>query len=85
MCTVFCPVIEGFIDGASCLDIVLVADREAKPTILPKGVKWDDEQRKKCLACKYHSNCPTVCGTADPNMDGYFIMERNIKEDENNV
>lgn len=31
------------------------------------------------------ADTPTVCGTADPHMDGYFIMERNIKEDENNV
>jgi hypothetical protein len=54
--TVFCPVINGQIDGTTCLDIVLVADREAKPTILPKGVEWSEEQCKKCLACKYHAD-----------------------------
>lgn len=56
MNTVFCPVINGQIDGASCLDIVLVADKEAKPTILPKDVIWNDEQCAKCLACKYHAD-----------------------------
>jgi hypothetical protein len=56
MNTVFCPVINGQIDGTSCLDIVLVADKEANPTILPKGVIWDDEQCNKCLACKYHAD-----------------------------
>ena len=54
--TVYCPVIDGQIDGTSCLEIVLVADREAKPTILPKGVIWNEEQRNKCLACKYHAD-----------------------------
>ena len=54
--TVFCPVINGQIDGTTCLEIVLVADREAKPTILPKGVEWNEEQRKKCLTCKYHND-----------------------------
>lgn len=36
--TVFCPVINRQIDGATCLVIVLVADREAKPSILPSGL-----------------------------------------------
>ncbi len=56
MKTVYCPVINGQIDGTTCLEIVLVADKEAKPTILPKGVVWNDEQCKKCLACKYHDD-----------------------------
>lgn len=54
--TVFCPVINGQIDGATCLDIVLVADKEAKPSILPKGIEWDEEQRKKCQSCIYHAD-----------------------------
>ena len=54
--TVFCPVINGQIDVTPCLDIVLVADKEATPTILPKGVEWNEEQCKKCLACKYHAD-----------------------------
>lgn len=56
MNTVFCPVINGQIDGATCLEIVLVADKEANPTILPDGIKWDEKKCKKCLACKYHAN-----------------------------
>lgn len=58
--TVFCPVTNGQIDGTTCLDIVLVADREAKPSILPEGVKWSEEQRQKCLACKYHADIEDV-------------------------
>lgn len=54
--TVFCPVINGKIDGTTCLEIVLVADKEAKPSILPESVKWDDEQCQKCLTCKYHND-----------------------------
>lgn len=56
MNTVFCPVINGQIDGTSCLEIVLVADREANPSILPEGVIWNEEQREKCLTCKYHAD-----------------------------
>lgn len=56
MNTVYCPVIDGQIDGASCFDIVLVANQEAKSTILPKGIKWNDEQCRICKACKYHSD-----------------------------
>lgn len=56
MKTVYCPVINGQIDGTSCLEIVLVADREAKPSILPESVIWNEEQCEKCLACKYHAD-----------------------------
>lgn len=56
MKTVYCPVTGGQIDGSTCLEIVLVADQEAKPTILPKNLKWDDEQCRKCKACKYHAD-----------------------------
>ena len=58
MKTVYCPVIDGQIDGTSCLEIVLVADREAKLSILPDGVIWNEEQRERCLACKYHEDLP---------------------------
>ena len=44
--TVFCPVINRQIDGATCLVIVLVADREAKPSILPSGVTLIQRRRK---------------------------------------
>ena len=39
MKTVYCPVINGQIDGSSCFEIVLVADREAKPSILPQSIE----------------------------------------------
>ena len=52
--TVYCPIIDGQINGIDCLEIVLVADREAKASILPKGIVWDEDQRSKCLSCKYH-------------------------------
>lgn len=54
--TVFCPVMNRQVDGTTCLEIVLVTDREAKPTILPEGLEWNEEQRQKCLACKYHDD-----------------------------
>ncbi len=56
MKTVYCPVINDQIDGTSCLEIVLVADKEAKSTILPDGIEWNEEQRKKCLKCPYHDD-----------------------------
>lgn len=52
--TVFCPVINREVDGTTCFEIVLVADKEMKPSILPEDIKWNEEQRKKCLVCKYH-------------------------------
>lgn len=54
--TVYCPVINGQIDGTSCLEIVLVAESIAKPSILPEEVLWNEEQRTKCFACKYHDD-----------------------------
>lgn len=56
MNTVFCPVMNKQIDGNTCLEIVLVTDHEAKPSILPKELKWNEEQRQKCLNCQYHDD-----------------------------
>lgn len=56
MKTVPCPVTGDEIDGGDCLLICDVADRLIKPTILPEGINWDEEQRKKCKACKYHAD-----------------------------
>lgn len=56
MNTVFCPVMNKQVDGTTCLEIVLVADREAKPSILPDGTAWNEEQRQKCLSCPYHAD-----------------------------
>lgn len=56
MNTVYCPVMEQNIDGTTCLEIVLVADKEASTAILPESLLWDNEKCKKCLACKWHSD-----------------------------
>lgn len=53
--TVLCPVVGSQVDGSTCCTICAVADREAKPAVLPEGVKWDAEQQAKCLACEYHT------------------------------
>ena len=55
MNTVFCPVMNKQVNGATCLEIVLVADREAKSSILPQGLEWNEVQREKCLKCPYHA------------------------------
>lgn len=56
MNTVYCPVLNRQVDGSTCLEIVLVADREAKTSILPQSIKWNEDQRQKCLKCPYHND-----------------------------
>ena len=56
MKTVFCPVTETEIDGTTCLEIVLVADKEASEQILPDNIIWNSEQCQKCLNCKWHND-----------------------------
>lgn len=56
MNTVFCPVKSDEINGDDCIIVCDVADRLLKPTCLPEGIEWNEEQRKKCLACKYHAD-----------------------------
>lgn len=56
MKTVPCPVKGDEINGTDCLIICDVADRMVKPTCLPDGIEWNEEQRRKCLACKYHAD-----------------------------
>ena len=56
MNTVYCPVMDRQVDGTTCLEIVLVADREMNASTLPEGVHWDEEQRQKCLSCPYHND-----------------------------
>lgn len=56
MNTVYCPVMDKQVGGVTCLEIVLVANQEAKPSILPAGFKWDDKQCEKCLKCPYHND-----------------------------
>lgn len=54
--TVYCPVLDRQVDGTTCLEIVLVADGEMKPTILPKGLEWNEDVRAKCISCPYHDD-----------------------------
>ena len=53
---VYCPVKEGQIDGGDCLIVCDVADRCIKPTVLPTDIKWNEEQREKCINCQYHND-----------------------------
>ena len=54
--TVYCPVKQEQINGIDCLVICDVADRMFKPSVLPEGVRWNEEQRQLCKQCKYHSD-----------------------------
>lgn len=56
MNTVYCPVMDKQIDGTTCLEIVLVADRMVNERTLPRNLCWDDSQRTKCLQCKWHDD-----------------------------
>ena len=54
--TVFCPVKNAKINGDDCIIVCDVADGMIKPTVLPDGIVWKEEQRNKCLTCKYHDD-----------------------------
>lgn len=56
MNTVFCPVREEQVDGTTCLEICLVADNMVQERTLPEGITWNEEQRQKCLNCKWHAD-----------------------------
>lgn len=59
MKTVYCPVIDGQVDGTTCLEIVEVADGRIDKKIFAdydKKFTWNEEQRQKCLACKWHED-----------------------------
>ncbi len=60
MKTVHCPVKDDEINGTDCLIICDVADRMFKSTCLPKGIEWNEEQRQKCLMCKYHADIEEI-------------------------
>ena len=57
--TVSCPVLKGQVNGTICLEIVLVTDREANHSVLPSSIKWTEEMREICKACKYHDDVET--------------------------
>ena len=52
--TVYCPVKQGRINGTDCLVICEVVDRMIKPSVLPDGIHWNEEQMELCRQCKYH-------------------------------
>ncbi len=54
--TVYCPVKQGKINGTDCLVICDVADRMFKPSVIPEGIPWSEEQRQICKQCKYHND-----------------------------
>ena len=56
MKTVYCPVTDARIDGGDCIIICDVADKLIRPSVLPEGVVWNEEQRQKCLACQYRED-----------------------------
>lgn len=56
MNTVYCPVKDGQINGSDCLLICDIADKLIKPEARPDGIEWDEQQRSKCKACKYHAD-----------------------------
>ena len=59
MKTVYCPVIDGQIDGTTCMEIVDVVDGLINERILDdieEVTVWNDEQKQKCLNCPYHAD-----------------------------
>lgn len=56
MKTVYCPVIDGQIDGDNCMLICDVADKLLKPSVLSSDTDWNDEKKRLCLKCKYHED-----------------------------
>lgn len=56
MKTVYCPVKNDEINGADCYIICNVVDGYVKPTLLPDGIVWNEEQREKCKGCQYYDD-----------------------------
>lgn len=54
--TVQCPVKGTEITGDDCIIVCDIADGMIKPTCLPEGIEWNEEQRQKCKQCKYHAD-----------------------------
>ena len=54
--TVNCPVKQEQINGIDCLVICDVADRMFRPSAIPEGILWSEEQRLICKQCKYHDD-----------------------------
>lgn len=59
MKTVYCPVVDDQIDGTTCMEIVDVADGMINNRVLEDydpAIHWNEEQRQKCLNCKWHAD-----------------------------
>ncbi len=59
MTTVYCPVIQGQIDGDGCLEISLVSENQISERVFEDNedkIVWNEEQRQKCLNCKWHAD-----------------------------
>lgn len=54
--TVFCPVKKGQIDGSDCYLVCEVADGMLLDEFVPEAIVWNEDQRQKCLKCKYHDD-----------------------------
>lgn len=56
MKTVYCQLKNNQINGDDCYLLCAIADEEVSSRVLPVGVDdWNEEQRQKCLSCKYHN------------------------------
>ncbi len=59
MTTIYCPVIQGQIDGDRCLEISLVSENQISERVFDDNedkIVWSEEQRQKCLNCKWHAD-----------------------------
>lgn len=56
MTMVFCPVKDGQIDGGDCFVVCEIADGNAPESVLPERIAWNEDQRQKCLNCKWHAD-----------------------------
>ncbi len=85
MKTVYCPVKNGNIDGGDCYIICDVADGYVKSTLLPDGLKWNEEQREKCINCKWHADSDQeklfmVCDdTIDIGKEPFPVISEDIR------
>ncbi len=52
---IYCPVADKNVGIDDCIITRDVADRLVKPSVLPEGISWNEEQRAKCISCKYHN------------------------------
>lgn len=56
MTTVYCPVKAAPINGGDCFLVFEIADGNVPEKIIPENIEWNEEQRQKCLNCKWHAD-----------------------------